>query len=514
MAVRVSPNVRRSEPVRVDSSHGQPQDLEIKELEVDTRLGRDLSYSVADATAFGVMVGVGETYIPAFTLAAGLGDVFAGLIATVPLLIGSLLQLVSPWGVTRLKSHRQWVVCCAALQGLCFIPLVTAAGLGTISPWMAVLVSSVYWGAGLATGPAWNTWQGSLIPRSIRANFLAKRAKLQQIATLAGFLLGGFSLQIAGRQGYAIHMFAGLFLVACLCRLISTFCLRLQSEPVPLPPDRSPFSFRSALRQSSTGPTGAILLLAVCMQAGVYVSGPFFNPYMLKVLQFSYAGYAILLGTSFVAKFLCLPLWGRYAHRLGAQRLLWVGTFGIIPLASGWVISDNYWWLLVLQAFSGIGWGAYELALMLLFFETIPEKERTNVLTLYNVANSMALVFGSSLGAIVLMAGGVTAEAYLWVFGLSTTVRLISIFFLMRLPKMQVAATEAIVRPLTLRPSSGSIDAPVLTTPETKPVTVAELELTNSEPVSGTTLPKPVVADELKEPVRTTERRKATALST
>ena len=42
---------------------------------------------------------------------------------------------------------------------------------------------------------------------------------------------------------------------------------------------------------------------------------------------------------------------------------------------------------------AGAAWGAYELALVLLFFETIPEAERTSLLTLYNVANSAALRF-------------------------------------------------------------------------------------------------------------------------
>lgn len=437
----------------------------------ERRLSSNLSASVGDATAFGVMVGVGETYIPAFCLAIGLGELFAGLIATVPLLLGSVLQLISPWAVQKLQSHRRWVVLCAGVQGCCFLPLVIAAWMGAISPWLAIAVSSVYWGAGLATGPAWNTWQGTMIPRSIRANFLAKRSKLQQIATMSGFLLGGVALQSAGPGGNAVPMFALLFLAAASCRLISTTCLWLQTEPAPLPVGQSAFSLRSAFRQATTGPTGAVLLLAISMQAGVYVSGPFFNPYMLKVLNFSYAEYAVLLATSFVAKFLCLPLWGRYAHRHGTRQLMWIGVFGLIPLAGGWVVSTNYWYLVGLQVVAGVAWAAYELALMLLFFETIPERERTNVLTLYNLVNSCSLVLGSALGAVVLKWGQVTPTAYLWVFGLSTLVRFIPILFLYRLPSTSAhvvdtasaPAGNATVRPLSVRPQSGSIDDPVLT---------------------------------------------------
>src|SRR5581483_2154516 len=76
------------------------------------QLQRDLVASMGDGAAFGLMVGVGETYVPAFVLAIGLGEVFAGLITTVPLLIGSILQLISPWAVQCWQSHRRWVVCC------------------------------------------------------------------------------------------------------------------------------------------------------------------------------------------------------------------------------------------------------------------------------------------------------------------------------------------------------------------------------------------------------------------
>ena len=42
------------------------------------RLRRDLWVSTADAVAYSLMVGFGETYIPAFALALGLGPVAAG----------------------------------------------------------------------------------------------------------------------------------------------------------------------------------------------------------------------------------------------------------------------------------------------------------------------------------------------------------------------------------------------------------------------------------------------------
>src|SRR5580704_18451386 len=94
------------------------------------QLRRDLRSSLGDAAGSGLMVGTGETYLPAFVLAAGLGEVLAGLIASLPQLAGGIMQLVAPHGVRLVQSHRKWVVTCATVQTLAFVPLAIAAGHG------------------------------------------------------------------------------------------------------------------------------------------------------------------------------------------------------------------------------------------------------------------------------------------------------------------------------------------------------------------------------------------------
>lgn len=221
-------------------------------------------------------------------------------------------------------------------------------------------------------------------------------------------------------------------------------------------------TLREQWHKFSRGSSGRLLVSAVGMQVGVHVAGPFFSPYMLKELKWDYTQFAIVLGASYIAKIACLPAWGRMAHRMGAHRLLWIGAMGIVPLAGGWVVSSNYYWLLVLQVMAGAAWGAYELALVLLFFETIPESERTSLLTLYNVANSAALATGSLIGAAILKGVGVSIVAYLWVFAASTLIRLLALLLLRRVPMTVVLSDNVPVRTLTIRASSETLDSPIL----------------------------------------------------
>ncbi len=422
---------------------------------------RDLAASMGDGASYGVMVGIGETYVPAFVLAAGLGDVFAGLIASVPVFLGSVLQLISPAAIRILKSNKLWVMLNASIQAACFIPLIVAATYGAISQWQALFITSVYWATSLATGPAWNTWMGAVVPKSVRPHFFAKRARFSQAMTLAGFLAGGFILQAGTSSAAPTRAYILLFLIAGISRVISAFCLSRKSEPQPARlVDDLPFMQRAM--SFGRGRAGRLLLFVVCMQVGVCISGPFFVPYMLKGLKLTYIEYVILIGTSFVAKFLTLPYWGRLAKKVGAQQLLWIGAICITPLAAAWDVSFNYGWLVLVQILAGTAWAAYELAVTLLFLEAIPEHERTGTLTIYNVANNAALLAGSLIGTFMLRSMDVTIEAYLWVFAVSTAARGASLLILATVPKMSSGVVEPTFRPLSVQPSMGSIDQPVL----------------------------------------------------
>jgi hypothetical protein len=122
------------------------------------------------------------------------------------------------------------------------------------------------------------------------------------------------------------------------------------------------------------------------------------------------------------------PLWGRVAH-YGARRLLWIGGTSIVPVAALWLAADLFapysttlrvpvasWtcdcplsaemaYLGVIQLVSGVAWAAYELAMLLMFFEAIPRQDRASVLTFYNFGNAAALVVGGLIGAAILQLG-------------------------------------------------------------------------------------------------------------
>jgi MFS family permease len=446
-----------------------------------------------DAVAFSVMVGTGETYLAAFVLALGMGELAAGLIASVPMLAGALLQLVSPAAIRMLGSHRRWVVLCAVAQASSFIPLVLAALCGSIDVYVVFAIAALYWGTGMATGPAWNTWVSTLIPPSIRANYFAKRSRAAQIAVLAALLFGGISLQYGDSHHKPLLAFAVLFTIAGVCRFISAGLLAGQTEPQPPDQSHREVPLRELALRFRHGQDGRLLIYMPATQAAVQISGPYFTPFMLEQLRFSYAQYLLLIATSYSARVLVLPALGVLVRRIGARRVMWFSGLGILPLSAMWLVSDSLLYLFFVQLIAGAVWAAYELTTFLLLFETIAEEERTSVLTTFNLAHAVATVCGSAVGGFMLTRLGTDHAAYLTIFAFSAGVRLLTLALLVRAVKSIPAPTipkpvQMPIRIEAVRPQMGVIEQPILSGMPGPPSTQAPLTAP-SRPASEQSMP-------------------------
>jgi MFS family permease len=428
---------------------------------------KDLRAILADGAFFSLMVGLGETYVAAFALALRASEIAAGLLAAVPMMAGGVLQLASPWTVQRLGSHRRWVVSCATWQATSLLVLPIAVLCGRWAIWLIFSATTVYWGMGLATGPAWNTWIEEIVPKRVRTQFFAHRVRISQLCVLVGFASGGLWLEAGEAGGWPLAAFVMLFLMAGACRLASAACLASQSEPSAGAIAANHVGLRELSRRLRCHPAASLLGYLLAIQLAVQMAGPYFAPFMLAQLDLTYTQYMLLVACGYLGKVIALPMWGRLAHRSHAQALLWIGGLTIIPLSGLWLglyfIERMMLYLAAVQVLGGIAWAAYELAAFLLFFEAIPREERTSMLTIFNFGHAVAMVAGAALGAIWLACVGDGRSAYLELFGISSAARLAALALLVRVPNIRVAAVPPAIRTIAVRPSDDStLDGPIL----------------------------------------------------
>jgi MFS family permease len=371
-------------------------------------------------------------------------------------------------------SYRRWVILCAVLQAASFVPLILAAWFRWASWTVVVLAAALYWGAGLAGGPAWNTWMGRIVRRPIRASLFALRTRICQAAVLVGLVGAGLLLQNSTAANWTLTGFALIFAAAFAFRMTSAGFIARQREPTRLPSRHDESVSVKALLGRFGKTDGRLLAYMLMVQTATHLAAPYFTPFMLKQLHLPYLSYVLLLAVAFIAKIAMLPAAGRLAHRLGARRLLWIGGAGIVPLAVLWNLSTSFPYLMAVQILAGVAWGCYELATFLLLFEAIPDAERTSVLTTFNLVNAAAVACGSLLGGWLLSELGGDRSAYLVLFAVSSAARALTLPMLTRVADAPRVSEWIAFRSLAVRPSAGSIDRPILSTiPQAEPVVEA-----------------------------------------
>jgi MFS family permease len=384
----------------------------------------DLRASCVDGCAFSVMVGAGETYFPAFALALGVDKVTAGLVATVPMLLGAAVQLVSPWAVRRLGSNARWCIWTARAQAAAFVPLIAAAAVGAMPTLLLFAVVSFYWGAGFASGPSWTTWIEELVPRRIRGRYFARRTIWCYAALVAALLAAGAALDVGDARGWRVRTFAALFFAAMAARVASSRYLASQSDPVPQPPGERHVSMGELLRGPEHRPARRLVVFLLAAWGATQIAQPFVTSYLRAELRMSYDLLAMLLAVPFAARVLALPWLGRVGQRFGARRLMWIGALSLAPAGAAWAVSTSAVAIAVAQAATGFALAAFELATLLLWFETVPAESRTSVITTYQFWYAAAWVVGSALGSVLLLAFGEGRPAFVALFLVSAAARL------------------------------------------------------------------------------------------
>ncbi|MDX2146164.1 MAG: MFS transporter [Planctomycetota bacterium] len=468
-------------------------------------LRNNLRCSIVDGTAYMCMVGVAEAYFQAFALELGLGEVVAGLITTVPLLIAAGLNLLTPFFVRRLGSYRLWVAGTAAFQSLSLIPLIVVAIVGTVPAWLLFGLVAMYLAGAIMGGPAWQAWMAVMVPRRLRAGFFAKRNRWLQAGQFVSIIFAGVAIRVSnlvdgtaraeeqsadghegaelapgqvkagsavdtavggdasspaaelgapvGGEGDAslslmdwhggdltLLTFAGLFVVAALCRAVSTIYLFKQTEPRPIPHTERGVGVRAFIHRLMHGREGPVIAYILAFQFALQAALPYWTPYVREELGLDYAAYVLLQAGLFLGRMLALPILGRIATLWGPTRVLVGAGWAVIPTSLLWLSSPSPWALFAAHLVIGAILAAFELASFILLLETTTSEERTSVLAKHTLLQSLAMVGGASFGGWLLSMGSDAAGGYGLVFIAAVALKALTLPFLWRLQRSMRAA--------------------------------------------------------------------------
>ncbi len=386
---------------------------------------RSLRLSLFDSFLYALMVGAGESYLPAYVLSLGMSEWLAGLIATLPLLSGAFLQILSQEALRTFKNHKIWVGTLAFLQAISFIPLVYFALGSQPGTWTLFWILTLYWGAGFSAGPSWNYWMGHLLTPDQAQAFFSKRMKLSQAGILIGLLLGGVALHNQVKIGPFTSTFGLIFFFAFLARSLSAWMLSKKHYEK----DWSQEKFIYRIRESwqvfwREKKKRDFILKLLPFQMAVYISAPFVTPYMLVQLKMNYGQYMSAISFLLIGKIISLSFFERY-KKWDHSRAFGMGLLFLCPSPILWLWSDHFAIVLILQLLGGAAWALFEVGLALIFFQDIKNEEKIPFLTFYNFLNAAGLLIGSALGALYLRSHLLAPQNYYVLFVTGGVMRIV-----------------------------------------------------------------------------------------
>jgi MFS family permease len=429
---------------------------------IEARAQRGLRISVIDGCLYAVMVGASESYVAAMAVELGHRDTALALLLTLPMLIGSLCQLLAGPIVALLGARKRLVLIAAYLQATSVLGLYLIAEHGVRELWPLLLVDTLYFVCALILGPAWGAWMANLTEGRQRERYFARRSGWLQVWLLFSFVAAGLALQNAGDDPAAkLHTFAVLHLCGFVFRLFSASMLALQ-------PDLEVSAERRNLRQSvaairtalHTAEFGVPAYLALLM-LGTHIAVPFFTPYMLRDLQLDYATYASLTAVPIVVKALLFPALHPLSQRYGMRKVLVWSAAGVVTAPALWVVLDTVPGLVLVQMLSGLAWGGLEFASFQLLLSSARPDCRVEYLSIASTMSSTTQLIGG-LGAGLLRTQ--LGWSYATLFMLSSLGRGLALLWIVgALPRrMRVEMPRLFLRVISLRPGTGTLQRPIV----------------------------------------------------
>jgi len=319
-----------------------------------------------------------------------------------PLLLGSISQLIGIWLSELSPSRLKIILRCVLAQALVWLPISVLyffAGQSTEAVWLLIVLYAAYFISGNLSAPAWSSLIGDLSPAEIRGRFFGLRNERSSVVMLLTLLGAGGLLELFTWLGFRGLGFLLLFISAFAARMISLHYLSLHRDPHYNVEPHAKFSYYKFLKRSPKSNFAHFVFFVSSMSFSVMVCAPFFSIYMLNVLHFSYFTYTSMTVMTLAVIFLTVGYWGKLADKYGNKSILRLCAIGVAVNPLLYLIWSSVAGCLFIAAYAGVFWAGYNLAAGNFLFDAVTPQKRSRCVAYQAITNAAFVFAGSIIGS-------------------------------------------------------------------------------------------------------------------
>ena len=353
------------------------------------------------------------TYMTIYLLTLGVTRQQIGFLSSISNFSNALLLLPAAFLVERSGARKQITTksAIASRVMVIFMALVPFFLMGSSAlVWTVLALVILREAANNFAYPGWMALTGDIVPIEGRGRYFGARNFIMGLAgMLVALTMGEFITQIGEPLGYQLA-----YLLAALFGAISiSFFRRLKDPQPPARSDVQPaIEDKKPFRDNVLGIFISIKEYPHFIKFAIYVAvwnfsiqiaAPFFNVYMVESLRFTAAMIGVVTVINTASNMLVQRQVGIFADKWGNRivSLFFLFLIPLIPLIWGlWV--QKYWHVIVLEVFTGILWGGFNLVSFNNLLMQTPENQRARFSAYYQIIVTLSMALGAGLGSLLI----------------------------------------------------------------------------------------------------------------
>jgi MFS family permease len=360
------------------------------------------------------LAGPGSVFLTRLLIMLNASSVQFGILSA----IGQLSLVLQPIGVLvtrKLALHRTATIKWAG-AGRALTPLLGVIPLffhGEVSLLLVLLVYALSTALLSVSANIWTGWIARMVPLRIRGRFFAKRNSiLLSFGLITAFLLGLLVDYFRDNTGVLRFVMTGIFMTAGLIGLAGLRVLAKQPETPVETENIQPFKLLSEPLKDRN--FRKLCLFGLWWMLAVGIGAPFWQPFMIQVLNMGITEMLLYGMTSTIGSILTLKYWGRLIDRYGnlsaMKMAICIGT--IVPLIWLFVTPDSLWIIYAESVISGSMWGCVGIVTANLVLSVAPGGKAQIYSGLYGACCGIGLI-------VTMLASGIFMPPPLKIAGLS-----------------------------------------------------------------------------------------------
>jgi len=345
------------------------------------------------------------TYITIYILSLGATRQQIGLLSSLSNLTAALLLLPAAMLVERTGERKKITLFGASgsrliLLLMALLPFILHRT--NLLIWIILGFALLREGFNNLGFPGWMALTGDIVPIEGRGRYFGTRNFIMGVAGMAAALLiGQMITQIGEPLGYQVA-----FILAAVLGVISmSFFARIKD---PLAEDKTLHQIQSNFKDIFVSLRGQKHFILFCVFTAIWnfsinVSGPFFTVFMVDTLHFTAAMIGVATVSNTIANLLVQRRIGSLADRWSNRNVAIIFLLAIpfVPLVWG-LWARQYWQVILIEAISGLFWGAYNLVNFNTLLTHTPVKQRARFSAFYQIVVTLSLAGGAALGSILI----------------------------------------------------------------------------------------------------------------